>query len=93
MVSEFQQRQVVLVAVFLHLVMKDLVRHEHVAPELGCSSFVTFWHVEDFAGGWLKVGAPHTAWVDRHGHLDHDFVFVDAGAGLPGVFAKIGEER
>ena len=53
--------------------------------------------------GWVwkreYEGAPRSprvsgsAWVDRHGHLDHDFVFVDSGAGLPGVFAKIGEER
>ena len=81
------------VAVLLHFVVKNFVGHEHVAPELGCGAFVALGHVEDFPGGWLKVGAPNATGVNGHGHLDHDFVFVDAGARLPGVFAQVGQER
>ena len=92
-VSHLEQVEVVFIAVLLHLVVKHFVGHEHIAPKLSGGSFVTLWHVENFANGWLKVGAPNSAGVDGHGHFDHDFVFVDASACLPGVVAKVGQER
>ena len=92
-VGHLEQVEVVFVTVLLHLVMKHFVGHEHIAPQLCSGALVTLWHVKDFLRGGLKVGAPHTGGVNGHRHFDHDLVLVDAGARLPSIVAKVGEER
>ena len=92
-VRQLEQVEVVFVSVFLHLVMEHFVGHEHIAPKLSGGALVAFGHVKDFLRCGLKVGAPDASGVNGHGHLDHNFVFVDTGTGLPSVFTQVGQER
>ena len=92
MICHLQEIEVMLIAVFLHLIMKNFIGHENISPKLSSGSFVALWHVEDFIGGGFKVRAPHSRRIDGHGHFNDDFVFVDSSTRLPGIFTKVGEE-
>ena len=75
-VTQSEKVEIVSLSILYHLLVKRLIAHEHVTPNVGGSSLLALWQVKDFVCRWFQQILPDDCRIDSHCDFDDDLIFV-----------------